>query len=721
MKICFMCDLHLPFDKNALQYDVLNWAVADVLKKQPDCIAYVGDVTCDGNEDVYDYFIKVINDTKIPFFYIPGNSDLRCPESKESIKEKASECKNIIGDVSVFAVNDCDNTISDEQFEILDSADDNSIIFMHHPFKNHSADSNDKLVKWREQHKETMLFYAHLHRSARDENSVSLQAMDPDKSIGECPCITYYDTETKNLRKAYYFAPVPTDIYDYFGISCYNPIKQIEFAIQNNLKNIELRPNCAECDIENLKDAINRWRSAGGECLSVHLPDVEWLDGKVSSKLHDKLIEIVEELKANQVTQHVPKVSVKEINSNPQILEKICEWLGDKLNLLTHNIVVGVENMHMTAKDNPDDTRRFGYIPEECIQFMEVLAEKTRHKVGINLDIGHARNNAPYSQKYQISTWLSMIAEYIVGYHIHQVNYEKGVFENHMPITSVYGHLISYASFFRYWAAERINKVPVVFEMKSENAYEITLKTFEEHKRKKVFDIHSHTYYSLCGRDNPHDVIKTAIQNGISKFGICDHNYGIKERKAEYLKEIHSLTEQYKDKLDLYCGIEIATLPEYYDIKDPDEIKGFDYCLIEHITDKNSFVKENVFEFCKSLGIMCGIAHTDLFLYCDMYGFEYTAFFKKMAQNNIFWEMNVSYDSIHKYKEHQYVLDFMNDKEKQQIVKDAGVYISIGFDSHRYEDYDGAKVHEMYDFLKRNDFNTVDEILIHKRPLRDVQ
>ena len=52
MKICFMCDLHLPFCQEALQYDVLKWAVEDVKKKQPDCIAFVGDVTCDGNEKV---------------------------------------------------------------------------------------------------------------------------------------------------------------------------------------------------------------------------------------------------------------------------------------------------------------------------------------------------------------------------------------------------------------------------------------------------------------------------------------------------------------------------------------------------------------------------------------------------------------------------------------------------------------------------------------------
>ena len=143
-----------------------------------------------------------------------------------------------------------------------------------------------------------------------------------------------------------------------------------------------------------------------------------------------------------------------------------------------YKITVGVENMHMTEGERADEKRRFGYTPQECLCFMEKFAEKCKHRVGINFDIGHARNNAPFSQKYQISTWLSMLGQYIVGYHIHQVTYTDGVFENHMPITEVYGHLISYASFFSCWSTKRINKAPIIFEMRPENAYEITLNTF---------------------------------------------------------------------------------------------------------------------------------------------------------------------------------------------------------------------------------------------------
>jgi len=458
-------------------------------------------------------------------------------------------------------------------------------------------------------------------------------------------------------------------------------------------------------------ECIEKWRESGGENLSVHLPDVAYINGEVSTdKRFDEYINLAERIKVNRITQHVPRVSVRTVNEEANVLEKISEFLSDKFNGIGHDIVIGIENMHMTAEDTPDDNRRFGYIPGECILFMQTLAAKCRHKVGINFDIGHARNNVPYSRTYQISTWLSQLGKYIVGYHIHQVELKDGIFENHMPITDIYGQLISFASFFKCWAEERINKAPVIFEMRPEGAYQATLQTFDVYNQKNVFDIHSHTYYSNCGRDNPHDLINTAIKNGISLFGISDHNYGIGERKADYLKEIRTLAEEYKDKIKLLCGIEIATFPHLYDLKDADEIKEYDYCLIEHITEADSIVGGNLFEFCDKLGIRCGIAHTDLFAYCDMYGYDYEEFFKTMAEKGIFWEMNVSYDSIHRYNEHKYVFDFINDKKKSEIVKKSNVYISVGFDSHKYEDYDGFKVHQMYDFLKKNSFNTADEL-----------
>jgi len=72
--------------------------------------------------------------------------------------------------------------------------------------------------------------------------------------------------------------------------------------------------------------------------------------------------------------------------------------------------------------------------------------------------------------------------------------------------------------------------------------------------------------------------------------------------------------------------------------------------------------------------------------------------------------LNVSYDSTHDYREHGYVKDFMKDESRIEIIKQSGVYISVGFDGHDHRDYDGNRVHETYDFLKRNNIKTIDEI-----------
>ena len=37
-----MCDLHLPSYQNAMQYNVLDWAINDIKTKRPDCIVFAG-------------------------------------------------------------------------------------------------------------------------------------------------------------------------------------------------------------------------------------------------------------------------------------------------------------------------------------------------------------------------------------------------------------------------------------------------------------------------------------------------------------------------------------------------------------------------------------------------------------------------------------------------------------------------------------------------------
>ncbi len=39
-----------------------------------------------------------------------------------------------------------------------------------------------------------------------------------------------------------------------------------------------------------------------------------------------------------------------------------------------------------------------------------------------------------------------------------------------------------------------------------------------------IQDLHSHTYYSNCGRDKPEEIIQAAIDGGIDVLGIWNLN-----------------------------------------------------------------------------------------------------------------------------------------------------------------------------------------------------
>ena len=225
-----------------------------------------------------------------------------------------------------------------------------------------------------------------------------------------------------------------------------------------------------------------------------------------------------------------------------------------------------------------------------------------------------------------------------------------------------------------------------------------------------VQDLHSHTYYSFCGKDSPSAVIETAIEGGIELLGITDHSGGVAlSRKSyhqipelkyfqravnAYADHLTLLQEKYAEKITLKCGIELPSLNQpHLMIPDGSSFSKFDYCLIEHLDSPDSLC-ENLFDFadryeCK----MLGVAHTDLPAFLDDRGIDKFQYFSKMAKRNIFWELNVNYDSIHKYKEHDYVKAFFANTEMQDMVRSSGLRISVGFDGHKIEDYLPDRVH----------------------------
>lgn len=225
-----------------------------------------------------------------------------------------------------------------------------------------------------------------------------------------------------------------------------------------------------------------------------------------------------------------------------------------------------------------------------------------------------------------------------------------------------------------------------------------------------ITDLHSHTFYSNCGRDDPEALILRMIEQGVQVLGITDHNYGIGGRGEEYRKTIRSLAAKYSSKIKVLCGIEICTLPRLLPDKNND-FAEYDYCLVENLSYDDSEMKRDILSYTSGYKCPVGIAHTDIFGFIEDCGLDADKYLKSLADRGIFWELNVNYDSIHGYREHEYVKTFFNSEAERQAVKRAGLYVSVGFDGHRMEDYDVKRVKDANDFLETHGIkNAVDLI-----------
>jgi len=105
-------------------------------------------------------------------------------------------------------------------------------------------------------------------------------------------------------------------------------------------------------------------------------------------------------------------------------------------------------------------------------------------------------------------------------------------------------------------------------------------------------DLHVHTVFS-DGKSTPEQVVLSAIEKGLLTLGFSDHSYTPfdkgyclkKEKISDYINEISSLKEKYRDKIELLCGIE----QDYYSSPSPE---GLDFVIgsVHYIKIGNDYV-----------------------------------------------------------------------------------------------------------------------------------
>ncbi len=216
------------------------------------------------------------------------------------------------------------------------------------------------------------------------------------------------------------------------------------------------------------------------------------------------------------------------------------------------------------------------------------------------------------------------------------------------------------------------------------------------------FDIHNHSKHSRDAKDEPERIVCNAIECGLDAVGISDHNYWITGTFPERLAELRGLGKKYKDKISVIAGMEVSFLQP--DGIQPEKLGGFDYCLLEYFIQANVPFEE-VCRFADRFPCRVGIAHTDIFNYDSACG---GGVLELMAQHDIFWELNVNYDTIHAFREHEYCKKFMSDSEQQKKIKELNIQLSVGFDTHDLADYIPERVRRMCEFIGENKFSVPD-------------
>ena len=92
-------------------------------------------------------------------------------------------------------------------------------------------------------------------------------------------------------------------------------------------------------------------------------------------------------------------------------------------------------------------------------------------------------------------------------------------------------------------------------------------------------DLHTHTVFS-DGANTPEEMAQSAVLKGVKVLGFSDHSYtSIDESYClhindypKYIAAVAALKEEYKDRLEILCGIE----QDYYSDA---PIEGFDYVI----------------------------------------------------------------------------------------------------------------------------------------------
>ena len=466
MKIAVIADLHLTGCRKAVKANVLEWLKADLRQQAPDLLMAIGDLTALGTEDQNSRMLAYIQSLGLPWCSTPGNAEFRT-----NVENAAPWYVAPPANMPVILVDSANYKPPEADLQALAALPDKAgyLLGTHVPPESWPEGAKQTLSMAMARGAVTALIAGHKHNDGKNV----MRGLDPDKAAGGPPMYEIWSNDAgKWCRSIREMASADIrswpraereKLFSQFGVcTMWETLEAIESARQLRIPHLELREGALlELPEASLLEALNAWRDECGKCLSLHLPNLTAKDDKGALLAS---AERALRLRCQRVTLHVPAVTAVAFPAQKEQL--LANFLTRMKPLLDAPVDIGIENLHTYPGKTDDEQRNYGCTIAECRDWIEALRNATGNaRIGFHMDIGHARNNAPFNSLENLSDYYVEMGPIANGCHFHQVISKPAAGDsgNHNPFTGLYTKMISLAGYFLAWRAGQFVLEPPVF------------------------------------------------------------------------------------------------------------------------------------------------------------------------------------------------------------------------------------------------------------------
>ena len=348
MRIAVFADIHLGDSKRTPQRAALAWAVREIERCGADAAAVAGDLTACGSMYAAMRAKKLLRGVKVPLLTVPGNSDLRTPETAPVMERLwlTPEEGICVGGVRVLGVDTARGTIDERERARMEAIDASlPLILVSHQADTHvDADSRAYLADFLRRRNVLAWFTGHVHARVdtvfAGTRCLAPRALDPDKCGGGLPELLVLDTETGALESRVFDESLPCRwpwekreaLIESLGISLYSLKEDLAFCVENRVPHMEMR-GVTEADAET-RALLAAWRKNGGWTLSQHLTKLGWDAEKGCVSGVEKFRAVVRtalECGADMATVHPPEETVETMGVGSPAFSALADAMAEEM------------------------------------------------------------------------------------------------------------------------------------------------------------------------------------------------------------------------------------------------------------------------------------------------------------------------------------------------------------------------------------------------------